>query len=72
VSEEGEYRLAEHSDPEEERLSWMQYEFSKEDLFDPAQLNLVILNSGICYQYLKELRAGKTAVPSSLFGYAAD
>ena len=50
----------------------MECEFSKQDLFDPAQMNLVILNSGLTYQYLQELKARKTGQDQdSFFSYAA-
>ena len=72
VNEAGEYELATDAHSEEERLSWMQHEFSKEDQFDPAQLNLIILNSRISYQYLKELRAKESSSPETAFSFAAD
>ena len=42
------------------------------DLFDPAQLNQLILNSGLAYQFLKELEAKQEAKPETAFGYIAD
>ena len=50
----------------------MQTEFASMDLFDPAQLNLLILNSGLAYQFLKELEAKQEAKPETAFGYIAD
>ena len=50
---------------------WMQNEFSKTDLFDPAQLNLLILQSGLTYQYLRELESKKTSKPETAFGHLA-
>ena len=37
------------------KLGWMQTEFDTLDSFDPAQLNLIILQSALSYQYVKEL-----------------
>lgn len=72
VADDGTYRKAVDADPEEERLTWMECEFSKQDLFDPAQMNLVILNSGLTYQYLQELKARKTGQDQdTFFSYAA-
>ena len=50
----------------------MQTEFAKTDMFDPAQLNLLIMNSGMTYQYIDELLAKKTQQPETAFGYLAE
>ncbi len=50
----------------------MQYEFDRVDAFDPAQLNLIILQSHLSYQYLKEMQARKTAKPETAYNYVVD
>ena len=54
-----------------EGLQWMQNEFSTMDLFDPAQLNLLILQSGLSYQFLRELESKKDQKAETAFGYLA-
>ena len=50
----------------------MQTEFGKLDLFDPAQLNMLILQSTLTYQFLKELEVKKLSKPETAFGYMAE
>ena len=42
------------------------------DMFDSAQLNLVILQSGLTYQFLKEQESKKLERPDTPFGYLAE
>ena len=50
----------------------MHHEFGAMDSFDPAQFNLLILQSGLTYQYLMELEAQKIGEPLTAFGYLAE
>ena len=53
LNEEGELVLAGRNTPREDRLSLMETSLDSLEGFDPAQLNLLILNSSISYQFIK-------------------
>ena len=59
-------------DKSKEKLNWMQTEFDKMDFFDPAQLNMIILQSGLSYQYLRELQSRREAKPETAISYIAE
>lgn len=47
LNENGEWVICDPINPDKQ--SWMQNEFFDMDQFDPAQLNLLILHSGMSY-----------------------